>query len=403
MRSLSSISLVEMVAAQVDFHEFCTYKLSAPLCIIPVACHTGCLNSTSEIGADKISKEIFDQLCFMSESFSTCSADAFKDFIMLIFSNLQESVNDETLSEELTGRYCALVYLIMHHFLDIRHKIASGEAVSAHVLPALDALAGVDTAKDVKLIFRLLEVCMRTADTISFADVSSDEMEHMVEGEMDRSGNTAISESNAENRALQNGSNMNSHDNSPTRLRESGSKGGHSAAHHDDGDSLHSMDILMVEMDEFQIHGSVFGEPESYPTGNASALSQNKSESTSVESKSVPTRLVPLLPVGDGAEDRLNGSDTTIGLEGGLLADSSIANSPSQIAVEDRESTVQEDLLQLQTEGSDYSLSPTSASDAFSPIVVSVTPPNGEQIREVTPGTPRNKTFFDWVKVRDST
>jgi hypothetical protein len=364
--------------------------------------HTGCLSSTSEVGADKISKEIFDQLYFMSESFSTCSADAFKDFIMLVFSNLQESVNDETLSEELTGRYCALVYLIMHHFLDIRHKIASGEAVSAHVLPALDALAGVDTAKDVKLIFRLLEVCMRTADTISFADVSSDELEHIVDGEMDRSGNTAISESNAENRALQNGSNMNSLDNSPSRLREAGSKGGHSAAHHDDGDSLHSMDILMVEMDEFPIHGSVFGATESYPTGGASAVSQNKPESAAFESKSVPTNLVPLLAVGDGAEDRLNGSDTARGIEGGFLADS-IANSPSQCTAEDKESTVQEDFLQLQTEGSDYSLSPTSASDAFSPIVVSVTPPNGEQIREVTPGTPRNKTFFDWVKVRELT
>ena len=365
-------------------------------------CHTGCLSSTSEIGADKISKEIFDQLCFMSEGYSTCTADAFKDFIMLIFSNLQQSVNDETISEELTGRYCALVYLIMHHFLDIRHKIASGEAVSAHVLPALDALAGVDTAKDVKLIFRLLEVCMRTADTISFADVSSDEMEHMVDGEMDRSGNTAISESNAENRALPNGSYANSRDNSPSRLREAGSKVNHSAAHHDDGDSLHSMDILMVDMDEFQLHGSVFGEPDSYPTDHATSLSQTKPENTSVESKSVPTRLVPLLAVGDGTEDRVNGSDATRGIEGSLFADPSVANSSSQITVADKESTVQEDLLQLQTEGSDYSLSPASASDAFSPIVVSVTPPNGEQIREVTPGTPRNKTFFDWVKVRET-
>lgn len=330
----------------------------------------------------------------MSESYSTCTADAFKDFIMLIFNNLQESVNDDTISEELTGRYCALVYLIMHHFLDIRHKIASGDTVSAHVLPALDALAGVDTAKDVKLIFRLLEVCMRTADTISFADVSTDEMEHMVDGEMDRSGNTAISESNAENRALQNGSNMNNLDNSPTRLKEAGSKGGHSAAHHDDGDSLHSMDILMVEMDEFQIHGSVFGETESEPTGLVSSLSQNKPESTSIESKSVPTRLVPLLAAGagDSAGDRLNGIDAT--------GDSSVVNSLSQNAVEDKTGAAQEDLLQLQTEGSDYSLSPASASDAFSPIVVSVTPPNGEQIREVTPCTPRNKTFFDWVKVR---
>lgn len=359
--------------------------------------HTGCLSSTSEAGADKISKEIFDHLCFMSESYSTCTADTFKDFIMLIFSNLQESVNDVTISEELTGRYCALVYLIMHHFLDIRHKIASGEAVSAHVLPALDALAGVDTAKDVKLIFRLLEVCMRTADTISFADVSSDEMEHMVEGDMDRSGNTAISDTNTENRVLQNGSN---HDNSPSRQREGGSKGIHGAAHLDDGDSLHSMDILMVEMDEFQLHSGVFGEPESDTAGqHTSALSQsqNKVEGRAVNSKSVPSQLAPL--GGNIAEDRLDGSGALKGNGGGSLADSSVFNSLPRIVIEGKEGIAHEDVLTVQTDGSDSSLSPFPAFDAFSPIVVSVTPPNGEQIREVTPGTPRNKTFFDWVKV----
>ena len=101
----------------------------------------------------------------MSEDYSGTTADGYKEFIVYLFSHLQEVVNDESVPEALTGRYSALVYLIMHHFLDIRHQIASGIAVSPHVLPALDALAGVDTAKDVKLIFRLLEVSMRTADT----------------------------------------------------------------------------------------------------------------------------------------------------------------------------------------------------------------------------------------------
>ena len=337
----------------------------------------------------------------MSESYSNCTAEAFKEFVMLIFCNLQESMNDPSVPEELNGRYCALVYLIMHHFLEIRHKIASGVNVSAHVLPALDALAGVDTAKDVKLIFRLLEVCMRTADPISFADVSTDEMDGAAENGMDNSGNTMVSNTNINTNTNGLGDDLDfsqgkagqplAESQVPLIWKNSGGTGAGSGMSDmpdssplpDDGDSLHGLDILMVEMDEFSTNMFDESDCDNSPAFRPSEKSDNltsrgpgKSVSSSPPSK---------------VQNKLTGS---------LYADFAAENVNSNLEVE-----VSEDGLGFDSiGGSDSSLSPPSISEILSPLL----PPgpgagpgtvsHGE-LKDTSSATPRNKAFYDWVKV----
>ena len=351
---------------------------------------SGCLSNTSEVGAEKLSTEIFDHLSFMSEAHSCCSAEAFKEFVMLIFCNLQESMNDPSVPEELTGRYCALVYLIMHHFLEIRHKIASGVTVSAHVLPALDALAGVDTAKDVKLIFRLLEVCMRTADPISFADVSTDEMDGTAENGLDNSGNTMISNANgctedidfsegkvrqplAESPVAQiwknsGGSSSGNPDNSPLP---------------DDGDSLHGLDILMVEMDE--LSANMFDESDcdtsppfrpSQESDRRTGFLPGKSESSPSKSQNKPTGS---LNVEFAAENVTSGLEVEVS-DNGLVTDEMGGGGVDTLG------------------GSDSSLSPPSVSEILSPLMPPVPASQGDP-KDSSAATPRNKAFYDWVKV----
>ena len=360
---------------------------------------SGCLSNTSEVGAEKLSSEIFDHLSFMSESYSNCTAEAFKEFVMLIFCNLQESMNDPSVPEELNGRYCALVYLIMHHFLEIRHKIASGVTVSAHVLPALDALAGVDTAKDVKLIFRLLEVCMRTADPISFADVSTDEMDGTAENGMDNSGNTMVSNINTNTNTNGVGDDLDFSQGkagqplaeSPVPLiwKNSGGPGAgtgmsgmpDSSPLPDDGDSLHGVDILMVEMDEFSTNMFDESDCDNSPAYRSSEKSDNltvrgpgKNESSSLASK---------------VQNKLSGSSN---------ADSAAENVNSNLEIE-----VSEDGLGFDSVGgSDSSLSPPSISEILSPLLPpgpgAGTVSHGE-LKDPSSATPRNKAFYDWVKV----
>ena len=57
---------------------------------------------------------------------------------------LRSAIENPELSEEdeITGRYAALVYTIMHHFIDLRTNAAHGVPVPIHVLPTMDLLIG---------------------------------------------------------------------------------------------------------------------------------------------------------------------------------------------------------------------------------------------------------------------
>lgn len=350
------------------------------------------------MGAEKLSTEIFDHLSFMSEAYSCCSAEAFKEFVMLIFCNLQESMNDPSVPEELTGRYSALVYLIMHHFLDIRHKIASGVNVSAHVLPALDALAGVDTAKDVKLIFRLLEVCMRTADPISFADVSTDEMDGTAENGLDNSGNTMVSNTNggAEDIDFSQGKAGQSLAESPVPQVWKNS-GGSSSVNPDnsplpdDGDSLHGLDILMVEMDEFS--ANMFDESDCDTDCRPSSTSPpfKPSEKSDSVLSLTPGKDAFVLP--DKNKSKARGD---VNADLAIDAESTVGG----LEVEVSEDGLGSDAVggEGTLEGSEPSLSPPSVSEILSPMMLPVPPSHGDP-KDLSSATPRNKAFYDWVKV----
>ena len=138
----------------------------------------GCMRCTSDKGADRIADEVYAHVVYLSDNNSQpMTADSYKEFILYVFARIQEAVSDPSLPEYLNGRYCALVYQIIHFFFDLRQTQENGGTVAPHALPALDALCGVESCNDVKIIFRLLEVSMHTADTISFQeDDAGDEL-----------------------------------------------------------------------------------------------------------------------------------------------------------------------------------------------------------------------------------
>ena len=148
-----------------------------------------CLRSTTDQGGDRIAEEVFAHVVFMAEPYGSPTPAAFKQFILFVFGRLQDAVSDPTLPEYLHGRYCALVYLIMHHFVELQQKLRMGGTVPNHVLPALEVLCEIDDCNDVRIIFRLLEVSMHTSDTITFEDVFDVEDEFGPEDEEEDSVN----------------------------------------------------------------------------------------------------------------------------------------------------------------------------------------------------------------------
>ena len=365
------------------------------------------------MGADKISTELFEHLCFMCEPYSSCTADSFKDFIMLIFNNLQGSIFDDSVSEELSGRYSALVYLIMHHFLDVRHRIASGETVAPHILPALDALAGVDTAKDVKLIFRLLDVCMRTADTISFADINMEHTENTDDDDdIGRSGDTALSLLDFEDTSTTEGGGGGERRNelNPNVPNIIG------AASHQHEDDLHSIDALLVDLDDF--HGSAFDESPN-ENGNSPKAEQLIEQNALSSTHNAPQCISFLADDGDllsqfNSQTKNNAAETTTAattalkgadfLSDGFLVDHVITSNENEIQIPD---VCESEQLLINTQIEDADSTPLFSSiiEAVTPLTEPATPNTGDVMRETVPanGTPRNKAFYDWVKVRGLT
>lgn len=129
------------------------------------------LDHASELVADRIMQEILAQLKYMSERWAPITGNGYKSLLMVILTTLKESISNPSTPEYLRGRYSALVFGIMHSFIEIRHHVANGGTVSDQVMPALDSLMGIDSCNDIGLIFKLLDVTMRKADAISFEEV----------------------------------------------------------------------------------------------------------------------------------------------------------------------------------------------------------------------------------------
>jgi len=114
-----------------------------------------CLRCVGDDGADRICLEIIADLQHLTEPLGSQSPKSFHDHMALVFSYLRNAIDDDQHADEnVRDRYCALVYHILHHFIDLRHSRGS---VPEHVRSTLDTLAGIDTQKDVKIIFQMLE------------------------------------------------------------------------------------------------------------------------------------------------------------------------------------------------------------------------------------------------------
>jgi hypothetical protein len=140
--------------------------------------------------ADRIMQEILAQLKYMSERWAPISGNGYKSQLMVILITLKGTIDNPSAPEYLRGRYSALVFGIMHSFIEFRHFVASGGTLSEQVLTVLDALMGIDSCNDIALIFKLLDVTMRKADAISF-----EEVEVQDDGDSPRSDNIGASES----------------------------------------------------------------------------------------------------------------------------------------------------------------------------------------------------------------
>jgi hypothetical protein len=125
----------------------------------------------SEQIADRIMPEILAQLKYLTEKWAPVTGNGFKSILMHILVALKDCINNKATPEYLQGRYSALLFGIMHSFIELRHSSSNGGHVSEQVLPALDALIGIDSCTDINLIFKLLDVTMRKADAISFEEV----------------------------------------------------------------------------------------------------------------------------------------------------------------------------------------------------------------------------------------
>mmetsp|Transcript_32207 Transcript_32207/g.44173 ORF Transcript_32207/g.44173 Transcript_32207/m.44173 type:complete len:1891 (+) Transcript_32207:3429-9101(+) len=133
-----------------------------------------CLPCLSEPIADRVGVELLAYLKYMSDASAPLSADRYKAVLMQILNALRSVIEDSLSPEYLRTRYTAIVFAIMHFFVDIRHSLAMSSStkvkVPDHVQPVLNDLVGVINCNDIDLIFKLMDVTMRTADSISFAD-----------------------------------------------------------------------------------------------------------------------------------------------------------------------------------------------------------------------------------------
>jgi len=123
---------------------------------------------------DRLCTEATYQLQYMGEFWGAQSSADYKTFFRRMIAAVRAALNETSLGELERGRYQAHVYTIMHHFLDMRHSLATGGKLSQHTLSTLDLLIGVDTCNDINAIFQLIEVNFQEVGVINFADGDGD-------------------------------------------------------------------------------------------------------------------------------------------------------------------------------------------------------------------------------------
>jgi hypothetical protein len=153
------------------------------------------LKFSTERNVDRITNEVLSMLVyFINCNSADLTAEQFQEMLLSIFSQCQVAISAHAdagpVSKQKPGstvmespvkqqptntvneRIMVLVFTICHQFIELRHTLASDpDSVCAYVLPTLDAMIGIDTCIDVDVIFRLVEVKLCTANTISFEEL----------------------------------------------------------------------------------------------------------------------------------------------------------------------------------------------------------------------------------------
>ncbi|KAJ1441520.1 hypothetical protein B484DRAFT_390676, partial [Ochromonadaceae sp. CCMP2298] len=135
-----------------------------------------CLSCATEIVADRVMLEVLAAVRYMGERWAPLSGRKFKAVLGLVLEALREVVQNPGAPEYLRTRYTALVFGIMHSFIELRHNAHQG-VLSDQAGPVLEALLGIDSCNDVNQVFALAHVALRRAQVISFEEVEEVEVE----------------------------------------------------------------------------------------------------------------------------------------------------------------------------------------------------------------------------------
>lgn len=153
------------------------------------------LAMTNEDLAERVCQEVIGFLAIISDQNAKFPARKYKATVMNILQSLRKVIKSIYCRESIRSQYTALMFMIMHFFIDLRHSIAmsnSFENIPDHVVPMMDDLIGIDNCNDIDLIFKLLDVAMRTADPISFEE-NDQEGAMMLDDDHDHDDNKSIS------------------------------------------------------------------------------------------------------------------------------------------------------------------------------------------------------------------
>jgi hypothetical protein len=142
----------------------------------------GCLRVASETSAEKLSNEIMNNVAYLSRPTAiSMSVDEYKQYIVQTFTRIESVCKDQALDTAIRGRYHALIYRLCHFFGDLRHSMVKSEdgedPVPSYVIPALDAMSGIENHHDVEVIFEIFRVSLIFADTVAFDNLDAGDTE----------------------------------------------------------------------------------------------------------------------------------------------------------------------------------------------------------------------------------
>jgi hypothetical protein len=122
---------------------------------------------------------------YMTQSWAPISSNGFRNILTSVFTKIYAVYQEPYVSESLKKNYRDLIFNMLAYFLDLRQNPS---LLPDRIVSTLEALQVADNIHDIELVFKLLEVSLRSAETISFEEdtvVDFDEIEDSLEMESD--------------------------------------------------------------------------------------------------------------------------------------------------------------------------------------------------------------------------